>query len=115
MDSVILKSEALSLSPLERTRRAVKLLNRLSDPIDPPAYFSDSRDYGISSEWLDWYRLTPQQRWEESGHLRDTFLTLGGSLEPEPDTESPFFDAETWSPLPADGRPGLRILRGCGI
>ena len=82
------------------------------DPSEPSTGF---RDYGISSEWLEWYRLTPQQRWIESGHLRDTFLTLGGSLEPEPDTESPFFDAETWCPLPADGRSGVRFLRSCGI
>lgn len=73
------------------------------------------RDYGIPEEWLEWYRLTPEQRWIESGLLLDTFLTLGGSLEPEPDTESPFFDAKTWCPLPAHGRPGVRVLRGCGI
>ncbi|MCH8513973.1 MAG: hypothetical protein LAT83_20290 [Kiritimatiellae bacterium] len=74
-----------------------------------------SQDYGIPAEWLDWYRLTPQERWEESGCLWDTFLKLGGSLEPEPDTESPFFDAETWRPQLAHGRSSVRILRSCGI
>jgi hypothetical protein len=69
----------------------------------------------ISSEWLDWYSLTPQERWNESGRLWATFLSLGGSLEPEPDTDSPFFDAASWRPLPSDGRPGLRVLRSCGI
>lgn len=32
MDSVIIESEALALSPLERARLADKLLNSLSDP-----------------------------------------------------------------------------------
>lgn len=69
----------------------------------------------VSGEWLEWYVLTPQERWRESGWLWQTFLLLGGSLEPEPDMDSPFFDAEAWRPLPADGRPGLRVLRRCGI
>jgi len=69
----------------------------------------------ISPEWLDWYLLTPEERWRESGILWTTFLSLGGSLEPEPDTDSPFFDEASWRPLLADGRPGLRVLRSCGI
>lgn len=69
----------------------------------------------ISAEWQHWYSLSPQERWRESGVLWATFLSLGGSLEPEPDTNSPFFDAASWRPLPADGRPGLRVLRRSGI
>ncbi len=68
-----------------------------------------------SAEWREWYLLTPQERWRESDRLWQTFFDLGGSLEPEPDTESPFFDAEAWRPLPVDGRPGLRVLRSCGV
>jgi len=74
-----------------------------------------TRDYGISAEWLEWYSLSPQERWEQSGRLWETFLTLGGSLEPEPDTQSPFFDAGSWRAKPVDGRPSVRILRSCGI
>ncbi len=73
------------------------------------------RDYGIPAEWLNWYALTPEERWKESGRLRNTFLMLGGSLEPEPDTESPFFHEDAWRAVPADGRSGLRVLRSCGI
>ena len=69
----------------------------------------------ISPEWVDWYLLTPEERWRESSILWNTFLSLGGSLEPEPDTDSPFFDAASWRPLPVDGRPGVRVLRRCGI
>jgi hypothetical protein len=72
-------------------------------------------DHVISGEWLEWYLMTPRQRWVESGRLWQTFISLGGSLECEPDTESPFFDAESWRPMPLDGRPGLRVLRSCGI
>jgi hypothetical protein len=75
----------------------------------------EMEELDISPEWLDWYSMTPEQRWQESGRLWSTFLLLGGSLEPEPDTDSPFFDAASWCPLPADGRPGLRVLRSCGV
>ncbi len=60
-------------------------------------------------EWLEWYRLTPQERWRESAKLWERFLTLGGSLDPEPDTQSPFYDHDAPGPGAADGRPGLRV------
>jgi hypothetical protein len=69
----------------------------------------------VSAEWLEWYRLTPLERFAESMKLWETYLMLGGSLEPEPDTESPFFDAEEWRANAAYGRPGVRILRRGGI
>ena len=46
----------------------------------------------VAGEWAEWYRLTPVQRWLESEKLWQTYLALGGSLDPEPDTQSPFFD-----------------------
>ena len=46
----------------------------------------------VGDEWAEWYRLTPVQRWLESEKLWQTYLALGGSLDPEPDTQSPFFD-----------------------
>jgi len=48
----------------------------------------------VGEEWAEWYRLTPAQRFTESMRLWETWLALGGSLEPEPDTQSPFLDAE---------------------
>lgn len=63
------------------------------------------------AEWAEWYFMTPQQRWRESEKLWQNYLELGGSLAPEPDTQSPFFDPEEWRALSVDGRPGLRILR----
>jgi hypothetical protein len=66
-------------------------------------------------EWAEWYRLTPQERWDRSQALLPTFLALGGTLDAEPDTQSPFFDADAWRPLPPDGRPGVRVLRRRGV
>jgi hypothetical protein len=69
----------------------------------------------VGEEWAEWYRLTPQERFLESMKLWDTYLALGGSLDPEPDTQSPFFDPEEWRQNSLDGRPGVRVLRRSGI
>jgi hypothetical protein len=63
----------------------------------------------VGAEWAEWYRLTPAQRWLESEKLWQTYLALGGSLEPEPDTQSPFYDPQAPSPRAADGRAGVRV------
>lgn len=42
-------------------------------------------------EWLEWYRLTPQERWRESMKLWEIFRLFGGSSDPEPDSQSPFY------------------------
>ena len=65
----------------------------------------------VGDEWAEWYRLTPLQRWRESEKLWRTFLYLGGSLDPEPDTQSPFFDSAEAGSRAADGRPSVRVLR----
>ena len=62
-------------------------------------------------EWAAWYRLSPQERWRESEKLWQVYLCLGGSLDPEPDTQSPFFDRDASSTSAARGRPRVRILR----
>jgi hypothetical protein len=59
----------------------------------------------VGEEWAEWYRMTPQERFHESMKLWDTFLALGGSLDPEADTQSPFFDEEEWRANSTDGRP----------
>lgn len=68
-----------------------------------------------SGEWLEWYSLTPQQRWSESQKLWQTYVALGGSLDPEPDTQSPFYDAEASGESAAHGRSGLRVVRRSGV
>lgn len=69
----------------------------------------------VEDEVLEWYRMSPQERWAESMRLWDTFYLLGGQLEPEPDSQSPFDDAGTRRAEPADGRPGVRAVRRGGI
>jgi hypothetical protein len=48
----------------------------------------------IEPEWLEFYRMTPEQRWERSMELRAQYLVMGGTLEPDPDPQSPFWSAE---------------------
>lgn len=43
------------------------------------------------SEWLN---LTPEQRICETTKLWQFYLALGGSLDPEPDPQSPFYFQE---------------------
>ena len=65
----------------------------------------------VGEEWAEWYRLTPVERWRESEKLWQSYLLLGGSLDPEPDTQSPFFDPAAPGSSPVDGRPGMRFVR----
>lgn len=46
--------------------------------------------YVTDHETLEWYRMSPAERFEESLKLWDIFVILGGSYDPEPDTQSPF-------------------------
>ena len=41
----------------------------------------------VGSEWAEWYMMTPQERWAQTETLWATYLELGGSLDPEPDTQ----------------------------
>ncbi len=66
-------------------------------------------------EWLEWFALTPQHRWAELEKLWAHYLEIGGTLDPEPDTQSPFFDPDAPGTEPAHGRPGLRALRRSGV
>lgn len=69
----------------------------------------------VDDEVLEWYRMTPQERWAESMRLWHTFFLLGGQLDPESDTQSPFYDAGARRGGPADGRTGVRALRRSGV
>ena len=62
-------------------------------------------------EWQEWVRLTPIERFRESEKIFAQYLAMGGSLDPDPDPPSPFYDAETSGAGPAYGRAGLRVLR----
>jgi hypothetical protein len=50
---------------------------------------------GKTSEFVDepmaWLKLSPAQRIEESTKLWQLYLALGGTLDPQPDPQSPFY------------------------
>ena len=85
------------------------------DPEGAPERGSPALRETCEAEWLDWYHLTPQERWRETLKLWDAFLLLGGSLEPEPDSQSPFYAPGERRGVPADGRPGVRVVRRSGV
>ena len=65
----------------------------------------------VGEEWAAWYRLSPQERWRESEKLWQVYFYLGGTLDTQPDTQSPFFDPRASSASAPHERPGMRILR----
>ena len=69
----------------------------------------------VGEEWAEWYRMSPVERFRESARLWETYLALGGSFEPEPDTQSPFFDPEEWRENARHGRPGVRVIQRGGV
>lgn len=69
---------------------------------------------GLSSvepEWMDWYRLSPSLRWQETGKLWAYYQSVGGSLDPESDRQSPFHVAYLQGATSPHGRPGVRVVR----
>lgn len=69
----------------------------------------------VGPEWTEWYALTPEERLAETDKLWDQYIRLRGSLDPEPDPQSPFFDPEEWRANLTDGRPGLCLIRRGGV
>ena len=69
----------------------------------------------VGDEWAEWYAMTPAQRLEASSRLWETYLQLGGSLDPEPDSQSPFYSEEEQRAFAPHGRPGVRLVRRGGV
>ena len=65
----------------------------------------------LNEEQAEWAKLTPQERYIESCKLWSTYLALGGRLDPEPDSQSPFHFPELECAVPADGRSGVHFIR----
>ena len=49
----------------------------------------------VEEEFLDWYKMSPAERFAESQKLWDVFILLRGDYDPEPDSQSPFHIFET--------------------
>jgi hypothetical protein len=69
----------------------------------------------VEDEQLEWYLMTPEERWMESQRLWTTFELLGGSLEPQPDSQSPFDLPGERRSGSSDGRAGLHSVRRSGV
>lgn len=74
----------------------------------------EARDV-VGDEWAEWFALSPLERWKQTDILWQIFLDSGGSLDPEPDPQSPFFDEEEWRENLTHGRSSVRLLRRGGI
>ena len=70
----------------------------------------DSGGYGMTEE-MEWMLMSPAQRFAESSRLWQIYLEWGGSFDPEPDYQSPFYFEELQCALPRHGRPGVHRLR----
>jgi hypothetical protein len=73
----------------------------------------------VEPEWLEWYRKTPQERFRESQKLFSDYRQMGGSLEPDVDSESPFWTPEdlrmfACSISESRGKAGLRMEERAG-
>jgi len=66
------------------------------------------------SEEEEWVRMTPVERYIESAKLWAVYLNLGGSLDPQPDSQSPLDCPELERATPPDGRAGVRFIRRGG-
>lgn len=56
------------------------------------------KSYPISDftdEEAEWLSLTPAQRFLETTKLWQFYIALGGSLDPEPNPQSPFYVKKT--------------------
>ena len=69
----------------------------------------------VEDEWLEWYRLTPAERWDESGRLWQFYISSGGSLETESDSQSPFDTFFVQREISTNGGAGMYPLRGSRI
>ena len=69
----------------------------------------------IEDEWLDWYMLTPNERWSETQKLWAFYIELGGSLDAEPDSQSPFDTFFAQRSGVAHGGAGVHLVRSSRI
>ena len=69
----------------------------------------------IKSDFFDedeeWLQLKPVERLLETTKLWAIYRLMGGDLDPEPDTQSPFYVFQTSRPLSVNRRTGVHNLR----
>lgn len=90
------------------------MATRAADPDTEPSPPAELEGL-IEDEVLEWYLMTPEERWNESQRLWATFTLLGGTLDPEPDSQSPFDVPGERGRGPSDGGTGLHSVRRSGV
>src|SRR5262245_3006498 len=85
-----------------RGRRRMPNTSTNPEPGDPDGFMDEAEE---------WLRLTPAERLLATTALWEAYLALGGSLDPEPDPQSPFYFPEPPGSRPTDRRPGGDHLR----
>ena len=48
----------------------------------------------MEPEWAAWTRMHPAERWKASRALLRHYLKIGGSLDPDPDPQCPFWSRQ---------------------
>lgn len=69
------------------------------------------KSWMVEDEWWDWYHLTPADRWRESQKLWQFYLSSGGTLNSEPDSQSPFDPLYSQGEGTFNGGASLRSIR----
>lgn len=64
-----------------------------------------------TEEEYEWMLLSPKKRFKEASKLWGVYLSLGGSLDPEPDPQSPFYFPEVQGKGAFNRRTGMYSLR----
>ena len=113
MVSVVMDNLATGVTREEILRSYPSLKNEDIDGcIAYTAELSRKREARNDAEsWPEWYSMSPLERWNESAKLWQFYLEAGGTLDPEPDSQSPFDAVMPHGTAPAYGRPGMRVLR----
>jgi|LGVF01.1.fsa_nt_gb hypothetical protein len=69
----------------------------------------------VEEEVIDWYAMSPRERFLESQKLWEVFRLLGGDYDPEPDTQSPFYVFEVQGSGAVDRGSGLHPLNSAPL
>ena len=65
----------------------------------------------LVDEQDEWASLSPQERWQENEKLWQIYLEMGGSLDPQPDSQSPFDFEELQRAIPDYRRASMYFIR----
>jgi|688.fasta_scaffold686178_1 hypothetical protein len=92
MNAQPLKNGQMVHSSSERDQDLMQLRSVTNQSVDRRAFAEKL----VGAEWAEWYCMSPEARFAASQKLWSEYLTLGGSLDPEVDFQSPFYTADEY-------------------